>query len=256
MSDPIAPAYEPIGPDANLEGRQDGPRHGTLARLGLAFTSPGEVFADILRKPSWAVVLVLLTLLGVGAQLVAIPHVDMAQTIRDRAASQGQQLSDEQLDTIMERAGKFAYIGPAASVVIFPLIMAIIAAVFFLGLKLAGSESDYSRVFSATLYSFWPATVVSSVLLAVLIQRVGKLPAEAVKHLVRSNVGAFLSSDAPAALRSVADSIDLFSIWILVLLVLGLAIVGRVSRGKAAVAVLVPWALFVAAKAAIAGFFG
>ncbi len=256
MSDPNTPAYEPTGPGASVEPSPEGARHGTFARLGLAFASPGEVFEDIRRKPTWVVLLVVLTLLSVGIQLIAVPHVDIAQTIRDRMATQGRQISDEQMDTILEQSKKFAYVGPAATVVTFPLIMAIIAVAFFLGLKLSGSETDYSRVLSATLHSYWPPMLTSSVLFGVLLQRVGKVPAESLKHLVRSNVGAFLSSDTPAALRAVADTVDVFNLWIIVLLVVGLSTVGRVSRGKALVVALVPWALYLGAKAVMAGLFG
>ncbi len=256
MSDPTTPAYEPTGPGASPEPSEEGARHGTLARLGLAFASPGEVFEDILRKPTWVLALVLLTLLGVGARLVAIPHVDVEQTIRARMEAQGRQISEEQMDAIMEQAGKFAYVGPVIAAVIIPVIMAIVAAVFFLGLKLTGSETDYARVFSASLHSFWPASLVGSVLFGVLVQRVGKLPEKELTHLVKSNVGAFLGSNVPAAARAVADSVDLFNIWIVVLLVLGLSTVGKVSRAKAAAVVIVPWVVYIAGKAVLAGFFG
>jgi hypothetical protein len=252
MSDPTAPGYEPQAVEPAAPAPADAPRHGALARLWLVFMSPGEVFADIVRKPTWALCLVVLLLVAVGSQLVALPHVDMAATIQQRMAAQGQELSDAQMDQILERADKFAYFAVAGVVVVLPLVMLLLGAVYFLGLKMAGSEADYLQTFSAVLHAYWPAGFTKAVLFGVIVQRVGKLSQEGLEGLLKSNVGAFLGSDAPHWLKSVGTTLDVFNVWTVVLLVLGLATVGKMSRGKAAVAAIVPWILFMAGKAVFA----
>jgi hypothetical protein len=72
------------------------------------------------------------------------------------------------------------------------------------------------------------------------------------------NVGAFLSPETPAALRAVGSSIDLFSLWIMVLLAIGVSAAARkISFGKALAGIGVPWVLFVILKsmAAAAGVY-
>jgi hypothetical protein len=67
------------------------------------------------------------------------------------------------------------------------------------------------------------------------------------------NVGAYLNPDSPAALRALGTSIDLFSLWILVLLAIGVSAAGRkVSFGKAFTGIFALWALLVCLKVAAA----
>ena len=126
------------------------------------------------------------------------------------------------------------------------------AAVFFLMLKIVGSEADYSRTLSTTLYGYWPATLVALVLTSVLVQRLGKVPQEELANVVKANLGAFLSPDAPAWLLAAGSTISIFNIWAVVLLIIGFSAVGKISKGKAAVVTLVPWGAWIVAKAAIA----
>jgi hypothetical protein len=46
-----------------------------------------------------------------------------------------------------------------------------------------------------------------------------------------------------------------FNIWIVVLLIIGFKVVGKVSTGRAAVAALVPWLVWLGAKAGLAALF-
>jgi hypothetical protein len=91
--------------------------------------------------------------------------------------------------------------------------------------------------------------------MSVLIQRMGKMPQDELANVVKAHLGVFLSADAPAWLTAVAGSISVFNIWIVVLLIMGFATVGKVSRGKAAVVALVPWVVYLIGKAGIAAVF-
>jgi hypothetical protein len=67
------------------------------------------------------------------------------------------------------------------------------------------------------------------------------------------NVGAYLDPESPAALRALGSSIDLFSLWIIVLLAIGVSSAARKMRfGKAFMAIALPWALWVCAKTGLA----
>jgi hypothetical protein len=55
-------------------------------------------------------------------------------------------------------------------------------------------------------------------------------------------VGRFLDADTTSpALLGLLGRIDLFTIWVTVLLVIGLAVTGKISRGRAAIAGVVMW---------------
>ena len=248
------PGYEPEAPPERPGAKAH--RYGPLQRLWMAFTSPGEVFADIRVKPAWLLCLVAMVVLGIGVQLVVAPHIDTEATLRARLGDRADDLSDQQIEDIVERGERFAGFAPIIGAVVSPVALALMAAVFFLMLKIVGSDADYPQVFSSALHSYWPPAVVQSALTAILIQRFDTLPQQELPTVVKSHLGALLSPDAPAWLASAANTISVFNIWTVALLVIGFTIVGRVSRGRAAVAALVPWVVWLAAKAGLGALMG
>jgi len=244
------PSYEPEPtevPPAQPSSSLSAPQ-----RLWMAFTSPGQVFADIAIRPTWVLCLVAMVLLGLLVQFAVLPHVDSEATLRARLGDRAEGVSDEQIEQMVEQGEKFARFGPIIGLVVSPIAWAIMAAVFFVLLKIVGSEADYQRAFSTTLHAYWPPSVVVSLLTVVLIQRAGKIPQQDLTDVVKSHPGAFLSPDAPAWLDAAATTLSVFNIWIVVLLIIGFRTVGKISTGKAAVVALVPWLIWLAAKAGLA----
>jgi hypothetical protein len=229
-----------------------GAKYSSMQRLWMMFTSPAEVFEDIGIKPTWVLAMVILVIVGVGAQVVIMPHVDSEATLRAKLEERGDDFNEAQIENMVEQGEKFAKFAPIIGLVVAPIAWAIMAAVFFLMLKIVGSEADYSRTLSTTLYGYWPATLVALVLTSVLIQRVGKVPQEELANVVKASLGAFMSPDAPAWLLAVGSAISIFNIWVVVLLIIGFSTVGKISKGKAAVVTLVPWGAWIVVKAAIA----
>jgi hypothetical protein len=243
------PDYEPAPPVA--DPAQEQPKFGAAQRLWMVFTSPAEVFADIGIKPTWALALILMIALGVVVQLVLIPHVDLEATIRTNLGSRADGLSDEQIDNIVEGQQKFAKFGPLIAIVIGPIAWAIMAAVFLVMLKIVGSEIDFVKTLSTALHAYWPPSLVLSVLTMVLIQRAGQVPQQELGNVVKAHPGAFMT-DAPAWLSAAASTFSVFNIWTAIMLVLGFKIVGKLSTGKAAVAALVPWGVWIVLKSGLA----
>lgn len=250
------PSYEPepappVPPDEETPTARMSP----WQRLAAVFYAPGEVFADIARRPSWIAALLLLVIVAFASQMLVIPHVDMEATMLERMERSGRTLSEAEMDTMLERVDTFKYIGPVMGIVFLPIVMLVITAVLLVTVRLVGGETGFAPTFSTVLHGFWPASLVKSVLIVLLTLRVDKLPAPEIQGLLKSNLGAFLAEDAPAWLGAVASSLDIFTIWILILLIVGLSVTGRVSRGKAAIAVIVPWVVVVVVKALFAMLF-
>ena len=241
------PSYEPELLEDEAPAAPS-PKLSAPARLLAMFTSHGRVFEDIRIRPTWVLVLIAMMVVSVGSQLVVTRHLDFETSIVENMERMGQDLTDEQLDRMVEQAEKLSMIGPLASVVIVPLAMALIAGIFLVTLRAMGGETDFRTTFSAMLHAFWPPGLVSSALTAVIVMRMGTVTQQAMQHAVKSNLGAFLPETAPKWQQALAGSLDLFSIWILVLLVIGFATTARIGKGRAAVAVLVPWAAYVLLK--------
>jgi hypothetical protein len=243
------PSYEPTElPTAPLPKN---PKLNSLQRLITAFYSPGEVFDDISIKPTWVVVLLAMMVLTVGAQMIVLPHVDSEATLRARMGERADELTDQQIEQMIEGSKKFSRFLPVITAVVVPIMWAILAGIFFLMLKIVGSETDYQRTFSSTLHAYWPPSAVATILVSVLIQRVDKITENEIPNLVKSHPGAFMPADAPSWLTSMASTLSVFNIWTVALLIIGFKIVGRVPTARATVAVLVPWCVWLIAKAGI-----
>jgi hypothetical protein len=133
---------------------------------------------------------------------------------------------------------------------------AALAGIFFLMLKIVGSDADYTRTLSATLHAYWPPSVVGTVLTVALIQRVDKITEQEIPNLVKSHLGAFMPADAPSWLTSMASTFSVFNIWTVALLVIGFKVIGRLSTARAAIAVLVPWGVWLVGKAGLGALQG
>lgn len=227
-------------------------KYGAAQRMWMMFTSPGQVFEDIGVKPTWILLMAILVVLGVGLQVVIAPHIDYEATIRARLADRADEITDQQMEQMLATGEKIAKFAPIAGLVIAPLVWALMAAVFLVMLKIVGSEIDFKTTLSTVLHGYWPATAVALILTGVLVQRVGKVPEQELGNIVKANLGAFLSPETPAWLMSAAGTISIFNIWVVVLLIMGFSTVGKLSRGKAAVAALVPWIAMIVIKSAFA----
>ena len=247
------PSYEPeLAAPPTPSPKQN---YSAMQRLWMMFTSPGEVFSDIGVKPTWVLIMVIVVLFGVAAQAIIMPHVDTEATIRARLEGRGQELTEAQLENAVEQAEKLSKFGPIIGLVIAPIAWFIMAAMFFIMLKLVSSDADYQQALSTTLHGYWPPTLVQLVLTAALVQRIGKVPQTELANVVKANLGAFMSPDTSAWLTAAAGTISIFNIWAVILLIIGFETVGKLSRGKAAAVVLVPWVVWIVAKAALAAVF-
>lgn len=70
-----------------------------------------------------------------------------------------------------------------------------------------------------------------------------------VQNLVKSNLGAIMPSDN-AALQSLFSSLDIFSIWFLIVLTIGYKTMAKTSTGIAASITFLPWVVWVLIKLA------
>lgn len=243
------PSYEPA--ESTTFAPEPTAKLGSFQRLIKMFYSPGEVFDDIRNKPTWLVVLIAMVVLTVGAQAIILPHMDNEATLRARLGDQADEIGDERIEEMIAAGEKITRFIPIITAIVVPIMWAFLAAIFLLMLKMVGSETDFVTTLSATLHAYWPATAVATVLMVALIQRVDKITEQEIPNLVKSHLGVLLPADAPAWLSSMASTFSVFNIWTLALLVIGFKIIGRLSTTRAAIAVLVPWAIWLVGKAGL-----
>jgi len=228
------------------------------SRIVRAFSSPAVAFAELASSPTWLLALVVIVALAFAGHFAITPRIDFEATLREAIADNPQAQARLPEDRIAETAAtqaKVAKIWGYTIPVTVPVMMLVIAGVYFLGLKVTGSTAEFRPVFSGVLHATLPPTAASSVLLSVVALQRESFAAQDLETMLRSNLGAFLDPETPEFVMKLARTLDVFNVWLWVLLVIALAAVGRVSRGKAVALVAIVWGLWAVGKAAIAAAF-
>ena len=213
---------------------------GAIGRIIGAIANPRPTFEDIARKPTWLAPLLTLTIIGIALAMVMGQRVDWMQVAHQRiekvhfAAAQIEKLPpDKQLAAYNSQATR-AKMGNYAGGLVGTAILALILGGVYLGLfNLAGGGFTFQQSFSLVNYGLLPLGIKA--LLGIPIVLMKDPSAIDPQNFVASNLGAFLSQDAPLWKIGLASSVDVFVLWSVVLLAFayGAANPKKVSFGKA-----------------------
>ncbi len=216
-------------------------RDSSWSRLWGALVKPGETFAAIARRPTWAVALTVLVVLGGAATLAVFSRFDMMEVMRQQLAAQHQQVPagfDSRAGLIKGCSAAVAVVGPA--------VIYLVGAAVFLLFNLLGGQLDYRTSFSVMLHASMPNAVRALLMIPIALSRGALTVQEVQGGLLRSNLSFLAPEGAARPLVTLLASLDLFSLWSLVLLAIGYRIAAKVSRTTAVATVVLLWALLVA----------
>lgn len=221
-----------------------------------ALVSPEKTFRSIAERPTWVVPLLLLVLVTCLIGYEVGQRVDFEQQIRQQMAERGDKVSEADIQRgvdFMEKFGKIFFLAPA---VLSPGAYLLFALVFLVALRLSGSEIGFAQSFSVIVHSMVP-WLVHALLSLPLILRQEALDPETLQRggVLMSNLAALAPEDSGKVLLSLLGSLDLFSVWTLVLLIIGYRVVARVSATTATAVTLTLWVLLLAGKLGFTAIF-
>jgi hypothetical protein len=223
-----------------------------IGRIFGVIFSPKATFESIVRKPTWFLPLLLLCLLslvviGIFGHRGGWPAFVQRQVAN---STRFQQLSADQQQRALEMQMKIV---PKVVYVEIPIIFfvgAVIIAAIFLGLfnGLNGTQISFKTSLGIVAHS-WVQGLIAG-LLALLIVSVKDPATLDLQNIVASNGAAFISSDAPRWQISLLGSLDIFSIWFMILLAIGYSTAApkKLSFGKALAWVVAVWLVYVIVK--------
>lgn len=223
-----------------------------LSRVFRCFTEPRKVFAEIAAKPTFFWVLFLTVVLSVSVQLVLSPHIDMEATITQEMSRAGKEIPEERVREAVQAAARFRTLGLVLAPMGALAVTLLLGGLYFLALRVAGSEAEYPPVLSAVAHAGFPPSAAQSVLLAIVASSRESFPAQEIPRLLKSSLASFLPEDAPRALLAFGGVLDVFNLWYWVLLAWGLSAVGGVSVRKSAGVVAVLWGAWAVLQVALA----
>jgi hypothetical protein len=156
-------------------------------------------------------------------------------------------MTPEQLEASRKMMGGFATVGAFIGT---PFMILILGLVLWLVGKFFDAKQTLNAALVVTAFSYVPRLVEGVV---ARIQGLLVDPASLdSRYSLSLGFGRFLDPDtASPLLLALVGRIDVFTIWVTVLLAIGLAVTGRISRGSAAIAAAVVW--LVGALPSIAG---
>lgn len=259
----VTPAQPPTPP-------AEPARLNAVQRLTGTLFSPGETFKDVNRKPTIIVPIVLGIILAIAGGLFfnwkVKPDWDriFRAQIQKRADRTGQSATPEQIEQQVNFSKKLVPIFPIIGAVFTPIAYLVIAGVFALGMMLVQAKTTFKKILSVVSWSYTATALVQSLVFiaVVLVQDQETLnsidPTQGV-NIVPSNAGALLPAGSSGALQALASSLDIFSIWYLVLLAIGLAAVAgskKITAKKTGGMVFGIWVVFVLVKVGWRSIFG
>jgi len=204
----------------------DTPAQSFPERLMGIFISPGETLADVARKPDFLAPLILLVLGAIAVTETMLWKIGLERIVRMSIEQSGRasSMSPEQMDQAVSQGVKFgAIFTHIVEVVGVPIVLLIIAGVGLLIVNLIfGARMKFKTVFSLTCY----ANLVSllGVLMSVAVILFGDPDHFNAQNPVPGNIGFFLNPrEVSKPLYSLASSADIFTIWFLILIAIGLS---------------------------------
>jgi hypothetical protein len=224
------------------------------------FIAPSKTFTDIKRNASWWVPWLLMSVVGLGMVVAVDKKLGM-----ETAYENQMRLSPKQMDKIdqMPPADKanamklgatitryFAYASPLLTIVFIGIIAGVLMATFNFGL---GAEVKFMQAMAISMYAFLPSIIKS--VIAIVLVGVGAAEGFTFQNPVVSNLGGLVDPNSSHFLYSLLTSIDIFSIWILILTGIGYACITKVKRNTCMVVVFGWWVVMAFVGAGFAALF-
>jgi hypothetical protein len=232
-----------------------------VERVVDTFVAPSKTFTDILRSTSWWLPFVLLVLVTWASTAVVEKQVGWDRVSENqihqnpKAEERMANLTPEQRAAQVRLSANITRYVSYGSFVLILLFVAIFALIYWASFNFGlGAKTTFGQMFAVCMYAGLPRLLTG--LLTILTLLFGN---SADTYDVRNPVGtnlAYFMPDAGPALKAALSFFDVIGLWNLVLLIIGTAIVAKVSRGKAAAVVVGWWVLGLLISVAIAAVTG
>lgn len=233
-----------------------------IQRVVSVLFQPTRTFREIAERPTWVAPLLVLLLCSGLASWFVVQRIDSGaqrQMIRQTLEDRG--LTGDELDQGVERgAAVYQRIRPFLPVIglIFAIAAYLVVALIFWGaFNLAGGESTFVGAFSTNLHALMPQALKALVMIPIVIGQ-GTVDPQAAQSgsFLASNLAVLAPADSALWLRTLLSNVDFFTIWSVVLLIIGFGVTAKVKRGTSTTVVLVAWLVWIVVRTGWAAYSG
>jgi hypothetical protein len=219
--------------------------------------SPGETFQDINRKPTIIapIIIAMITAIGISLFLNWQAKPDWKQIARTVITKQSEKLGTkpppEQLEQQINISAKIDQFLPVIYAVFTPIVFLIASGVLALGMLLMQAQTTFKRILSVFAWSNCSVGVVNAIVAgaSLMVRDPQSLKSQDYFNpwgIAPTNLSYLLADDASQVLRTLCTFFDVFSIWRIILLIIGLAAIAgsrKITTAKTATLVIALWLL-------------
>ena len=213
----------------------------------------------IARRPTFWAALLAFVALGSAFNAVWLRHLDPAEFARTQIEDSplAERLTpQERAAGIAQQARVFplrSWLGP----LVFSPLSLVVVAVVYLGVFrfFYGAEVSFRQSLSVVAWTWLAIFVITTPLTLLVLYLKQDWSVDPTAALQANPTLLMDKGSVPRAVHALADSLDLFSAWTLVLLSIGFGAASGIRAGRAAIGVVAIWAVHALGKAALAAFF-
>jgi hypothetical protein len=236
-----------------------------MQRVVSTFTAPSKTFEDIKRgNRSWWMPWLIMVVVGYLFFAAVYTKVGMQTVVDNQSKLMSESQQEKMAQMPPEQRAMTAkwtlYVTEGIFIAspIFVLVAAAIVALVLWGTInfVFGGKASFGAVFALWFFANLPSIFKS--LLGVVVIYVSNTPeAFNIKNFAPTNVAAFLPvMETNKAVYALCSSLDIITIWSLILMGMGIAIVAGVKRSSGYIAVFGWWAIIVLVGAGWTAAFG
>jgi hypothetical protein len=235
------------------------PPMGEAGRITGVLFDPKKAFADIAAKPSWILPVVLSIVVGLVFVYLFTTRIGWDRYFHQIAetSSRMQQMDPPQRENAIQMQEKFGPIfGYVFGVIGPPLMAVIVGGVILLMGKIGGAALTFKQTFAMSAWASLPRVIAG--ILAIVVMFIKNPEDFNLQNPLAFNLGAFMEPPPNSGkfVYSLATSIDLFTIWSILLLAVGISVAARkMPFSKAVILVVAPWIIWILVAAGFAGMF-
>lgn len=249
-------AYPEALPPGPIDQYDNQPPLTAVQRVLNIFYAPSKTFADLRRNRSWWLAFVVMAIFGYLFTTTALTKVGPRGLAESSIRNNPTQAEKYQNATPEERARTISITASIMQISlwawpVFVLVSAAIGALLlWVGFNfILGGSGTYPGMFAVMMFAYLPGIFRSILSAAVLF--FGETESFNLNDPIGTNPGFYLGSDSSVFLKTFLSSVDVFSLWTLILMAIGGAIVARVKVKNGVAMVLTVWLIYALGKAAI-----
>jgi len=216
-----------------------------IQRIIGVFASPAKTFESIARRPDWVVPLLIFLVVAIGSGWIMTSRVDFHDLARQafesnpRAADMTPEQQGRMIGITATTMKVFNYLSPLLTII----GLLIIAGVCLLGVRAMGGEGNFAQAWSASIYGLYPR-LLKSIIATIVFLNKKTITLVDLQNPVRSNLAFLFDPKVHPVAFAFTSWFDIFTIWSVVLYIIGFSALSRLSRAKTAAVIVV--LLFVA----------